>query len=526
MLKRPKNRYNFTFVNEHKTDISMGLSLSLLHAFFYSQGKKDSSGTIKSTEVEKGKKTVKPVKKGATESGKAMASKKSTSKPKLSKSNPKDKKKQLLKVSKNIFTSKCKNRALINTGKPKKSTERSSGSNEKSITSSQDNKKAESKSVKNAKKPKTGSSDNSDKLKLADSEAKVKKRKLDKKTLAKRKLNQMKKLGYLTAPPRRSAALNASAIMNCIFDKQTSSASGVAPSSGSGIVSKQIEIKDELPDSDDDTATMNNSNVEESDSRKGGNEEIVDKKQQTPKMKTKKVIKTKSRDTERSLSESFGGIGSRRMASLNASAMMSASFGKEERRARRDPLTIAIEASLKDMKDLKAKQTKDDSFGEVSPIAKPKVAKTVCENIRSSTPKNVKSYSPKKRQEKKENNSVIPEIEVKKEVISSSFRSSIEGLSETDIKMKLIESAKIKSKISRLSTDGEKSKKKLKKVTKVDACNDKTLTKKAESNCDKIQTKDKVVDNMKAIKFELVPGVEKTSKLETLPSARDGKGTN
>ena len=59
-----------------------------------------------------------------------------------------------------------------------------------------------------------------------------------------------------------------------------------------------------------------------------------------------------------------------------------------------------------------------------------------------------------------------------------------------------------------------------------DACNDKTLTKKAESNCDKIQTKDKVVDNMKAIKFELVPGVEKTSKLETLPSARDGKGTN
>merc|ERR1711862_418655 len=116
--------------------------------------------------------------------------------------------------------------------------------------------------------------------------------KLDKKTLAKRKLNRMKKLGYLTAPPRRSAALNASAIMNCIFDKQTSSASGVAPSSGSGIVSKQIEIKDELPDSDDDTATINNSNVEESDSIKRGNEEIVDKKQQTPKMKTKK-----SRDT-------------------------------------------------------------------------------------------------------------------------------------------------------------------------------------------------------------------------------------
>ena len=235
------------------------------------------------------------MKKGAKDSGKTMASKNSASKPKLSKNNPKDKKKQLLKVSKNIFTSKCKNRALINTGKPKKSTERSSGSNEKS-TSSQDNKKSESKSVKNAKKPKTdSSSDNSDKLKQVDSEAKVKKRKLDKKTLAKRKLNRMKKLGYLTAPPRRSAALNASAIMNCIFDKQTSSAPGVGSSSSSGTLSKQIKIKDELPDSDDETVTMNNSesNVDDSDLTKTGNEERVTKNLQNPK-RNKKVIKTQN----------------------------------------------------------------------------------------------------------------------------------------------------------------------------------------------------------------------------------------
>ena len=526
------------------TENHLHLIFCHLPKYIFVQGKKDpvetvkdSGGTSKTSQEDKGKKTASTMKKEAKDSGKTMASKNSASKPKLSKNNPKEKKKQLLKVSKNIFTSKCKNRALNNTGKPKKSTERSSGSNEKITSSSQDNKKSEPKSVKNAKKPKTdSSSDNSDKVKQVNSEAKDKKRKLDKKTLAKRKLNRMKKLGFLAAPPRRSAALNASAIMNCIFDKQTSSAPGLASSSSSGTLSKQIKIKDELPDSDDETLTMNNSQSsaeEESDFTKRGNEERVDKNQQTPRLKTrKKVLKSKSKEADSSLCESVGGVGSRRMASLNASAMMSASFGREERRARRDPLTIAIEASLKDLQDLEAKQVKDDSqisFGEVSPIGKTKVVKTVSEKVRSSTPKNVKTNSFKKGQEKKENISVkeIPEIEVKKEVNPSSFRSSIEGLSESDIKMKLIESAKIKSKISRLSTDNEKSKKKMKKVSKVDVCEDQLLMKKADlgSNCDKIQTKDKVDDKIKAaIKFELVPGVEKTSKLETLPTSRDRKG--
>ena len=68
---------------------------------------------------------------------------------------------------------------------------------------------------------------------------KVKKRKLDKKTLAKRKLSRMKKLGFLNAPPRRSAALNASAIMNCMLDKSA--------------FPRPIKIKVEQPDSDDET---------------------------------------------------------------------------------------------------------------------------------------------------------------------------------------------------------------------------------------------------------------------------------
>merc|ERR1719410_852768 len=69
-----------------------------------------------------------------------------------------------------------------------------------------------------------------------------KKRKLDKKTLAKRKLSRMKKLGYLNAPPRRSAALNASAIMNCMLDKSA--------------FPRPIKIKVEQPDSDDETTNM------------------------------------------------------------------------------------------------------------------------------------------------------------------------------------------------------------------------------------------------------------------------------
>ena len=157
---------------------------------------------------------------------------KSSGKSKLTKTA--QNKKTILKVSSNIFSSKLKKRKASNQGdNRRKSTENVKMS--ETTTSSHENKKAESKSVKNVKKPKKDCKDvSAKKLKQTDPEGKVKKRKLDKKTLAKRKLNRMKKQGYLAAPPRRSAALNASAIMNCIFDKQTAIA---APS-------KQIKIKE------------------------------------------------------------------------------------------------------------------------------------------------------------------------------------------------------------------------------------------------------------------------------------------
>eukprot|EP00091_Calanus_sinicus_P008737 TRINITY_DN20932_c0_g1_i1.p3 TRINITY_DN20932_c0_g1~~TRINITY_DN20932_c0_g1_i1.p3 ORF type:complete len:108 (-),score=25.62 TRINITY_DN20932_c0_g1_i1:49-372(-) len=47
------------------------------------------------------------------------------------------------------------------------------------------------------------------------------------------------------------------------------------------------------------------------------------------------------------------------MASLNASAMMHASYGREEKRERRDPLRIAIEASLRDVKEREERELKE-----------------------------------------------------------------------------------------------------------------------------------------------------------------------
>merc|ERR1712154_366280 len=157
---------------------------------------------------------------GAKNKPNNISRKKSDKKPLASKNTSKSdgkskvKKTALLKVSKKIFSSKPKKRALNSV---RQSEEDESCNN----SSSQNNKKADSKSVKNVKKPKKVGKDTSDKCHKTASQAegKIKKRKLDKKTLAKRKLSRMKKLGYLTAPPRRSAALNASAIMNCIFDK-------------------------------------------------------------------------------------------------------------------------------------------------------------------------------------------------------------------------------------------------------------------------------------------------------------------
>ena len=56
----------------------------------------------------------------------------------------------------------------------------------------------------------------------------------------------------------------------------------------------------------------------------------------------------------------------------------------------------------------------------------------------------------------------LAEVTVKEEISSPTFTGSLEGLSEVDIRTKLIESAKIRSKISRQSSD-EKLKKKAKR---------------------------------------------------------------
>ena len=280
--------------------------------------------------------------------------------------------KTLLKVSKKIFSSKLKKGASSLTENSKKSAEINSNGNEKNSSSQENVKKAESKSVKIVKKPNKDSGDSLAKLKKTEPDGKVKKRKLDKKTLAKRKLSRMKKAGYLAAPPRRSAALNASAIMNCIFDKQTTAA-----------LPKPIKIKEEVVDSEDDEtcdpltnvdtiaadpsdedntrklseSSQNKTNCEKPPGKTSVNfqhekgrtlidQHDVDKKvkrsTQLPgkksKPKTSKLVKEEDEEEDEgddecdisssSLTSPVSVYGGRRMASLNASAMMNASFGR------------------------------------------------------------------------------------------------------------------------------------------------------------------------------------------------------
>ena len=137
----------------------------------------------------------------------------------------------------------------------------------------------------------------------------------------------MKKMGFLTAPPRRSAALNASAIMNCIFDK---------PAAAAGPSARLLKVKEEFNVAEEEERTT--SLVLEPDTSDVNTESDI------------------SDDEEKECGLPMGG---RRMASLNASAMMQATFGREVRRARRDPMTIAIEASLRDLK-CKEEQEKRD----------------------------------------------------------------------------------------------------------------------------------------------------------------------
>ena len=386
------------------------------------------------------------------------------------------KKTALLKVSKKIFTSKPKKRAL-NTVRQSEEAESCNNS------SSQNNKKADSKSVKNVNKPKKVWKDTSDKLNKTQCqpEGKIKKRKLDKKTLAKRKLSRMKKLGYLTAPPRRSAALNASAIMNCIFDK--------------AVVPRPIKIKVEPEDSEEETEDDPSvcETVDSDSDQDDGSEKLTDSSQnkinddsvtgkpsrllsettRTTRKERKGNLRKKSKQRKGEMSELSDELGDytgggRRMASLNASAMLHASFGREEKRSRRDPLTIAIEASLRDLQEKEKKEPKEE-ISEISSENVPLSSNATSDNIKSSQ-KNLISKTSHSKTDLKESikaeakESLSPEVVVKhekKEKVKC-LKSSLEGLSELDIRTQLIESAKIKSKISRQSSE-DKMKKKLKK---------------------------------------------------------------
>ena len=395
---------------------------------------------------------------------------------KQSKSKP-SKGKTVLKVSKKIFSSKTKKRALTLSNETSESSIINDIISENSTSSQNKNSKAESKSVKPMKKPnKTTKDTPSAKLKETNSDGKIKKRKLDKKTLAKRKLNKMKKMGFLTAPPRRSAALNASAIMNCIFDK---------PAAAAGPSAKLLKVKEELHDSEEEDRTA--SSVPEPDT-------VTENTGSNP-------DSDPSDDEERGPDLPFAG---RRMASLNASAMMQATFGREVRRARRDPITIAIEASIRDMKCKEEQEKRDQEKNNVTQISTP-------------------STSNKSQPPTEERNNVAKTGDSDKGKKNTTFSSSIEGLSESDIKMKLIESAKIKSKISRQSFE-EKVKKKVKR-SNPDKHDEKASNK---SKTGHIKSEaSKHPDNVEeTIKLELIPGEEKTSRLENVTIEKQNRKGN
>ena len=278
----------------------------------------------------------------------------------------------------------------------------------------------------------------------------------------------MKKMGYLTAPPRRSAALNASAIVNCIFDRPAGVGNtGDTATDDDNTVNIKQEPEHELDQTEPvTTETVKNtkklavSSQNNSSSTKltvnfsaGKTNKLID---HLSMKKNKKLSKTKSKkqstnkieqeDNLHEISELsddvIAAIGGRRMASLNASAMMHASFGREEKRLRRDPLTIAIEASLKDMKDREEKIKKETEDTDVTPV----VADS-------------KKSAPKRK--------LSSEITVKKETVSSPAAAvdtvTSDNPTEADlIKTKLIESARIKSKLSRHSSEDKLKKKKLK----------------------------------------------------------------
>ena len=388
---------------------------------------------------------------------------------KQSKSKP-SKGKTVLKVSKKIFSSKTKKRALTLSNETSESSIINDIIIENPTSSQSKNNKAESKSVKSTKKPnKTTKDTPSAKLKETNQDGKIKKRKLDKKTLAKRKLNKMKKMGFLTAPPRRSAALNASAIMNCIFDK---------PAAAAGPSARLLKVKEECNVADEEERTA--SSVLEP---------------ETSHVTSLNTESDLSDDEEKECGHPLGG---RRMASLNASAMMQATFGREVRRARRDPITIAIEASLRDMKCKEEQEKRDQEKND---------------SILTGTSTSNESQPPDHNTGDKD-----------RQNISTRFSSSIEGLSESDIKMKLIESAKIKSKISRQSFE-EKGKKKVRK-SNPDKHDEKVSNKSKTGHIKSEGSKQSDNNVEETIKLELIPGEEKTSQLETVTKEKQNKKGN
>jgi hypothetical protein len=156
---------------------------------------------------------------------------------------------------------------------------------------------------------------------------------------------------------------------------------------------------------------------------------------------------------------------------------------------------MAIEASLRDLEQgregSEAEETEEEKEADACLVKSAVRAEHVVEEapepageqIESSGEYKYDNFVKKKRKEtnikhvkeKKEKHMAEKEERKKKECDSA-----LEGLSESDIKSKLIESAKIKSKVSRQSLEGDKPRKKLKKETSEIQAKEK----KRKSSCD------------------------------------------
>merc|ERR1712107_567650 len=97
-----------------------------------------------------------------------------------------------------------------------------------------------------------------------------------------------------------------------------------------------------------------NNEEEDSDMDREREKSNVGRKKAKKAKKTKKMKKPEMKDL----------MVGRRMASLNASAMMQASYGREVRTVVRDPLTMAIEASLRDLQRDESKMEQEEGGEE------------------------------------------------------------------------------------------------------------------------------------------------------------------